>query len=164
MSEEFKIIIDSSFDNGTPLWIYTSDYIYGIVPTAGDKWLEVSYTFEDPDEPLMKGEKGADFAYQLMMEEISKGVTFYVEDLKVPLLKEFAGGTGKSGSDLILPYCSGTYVQNSASVYARSSRLRYGVLRRAFTRCTYDESLFVSASLVALSSMHFACPSIIHFL
>ncbi|MFW9998762.1 MAG: hypothetical protein ACFE9Q_15130 [Candidatus Hodarchaeota archaeon] len=101
MSEEFKAIVDSSFDNGTPLWIYTTDYIYGIVPTAGDRWLEVSYTFEDPDDPLIKGEKGADFAYQLMMEEISKGVTFYIEDLKVPLLKEFAGGTGKSGSDLI---------------------------------------------------------------
>jgi hypothetical protein len=102
MSEEFKTIVDSSYDNGIPLWIYTTDYIYGIVPTSGDKWLEVSYTFEDPDEPLMKGEKGADFAYQLMMEEISKGVTFYIEDLKVPLLKEFAGGTGKSGSDLII--------------------------------------------------------------
>ena len=102
MSEEFKATVDASFDNGTPLWIYTSDYIYGIVPTASDKWLEVSYTFEDPDDPLIKGEKGANFAYQLMMEEISKGLTFYVEDLKVPLLKEFAGGTGKSGSDLIV--------------------------------------------------------------
>ncbi|MDX1799246.1 MAG: hypothetical protein R3255_11405 [Candidatus Lokiarchaeia archaeon] len=101
MSEEFKAIVDSSFDNGTPLWIYTQDYIYGIVPTAADKWLEVSYTFEDTDEPLMKGEKSSNFAYQLMMEEISKGLTFYVQDLKVPLLKEFAGGTGKSGSDLI---------------------------------------------------------------
>jgi len=101
MSEEFKKIVDSSFDNGTPLWIYTQDYIYGIVPSAGDKWLEVSYTFEDPDDPLMKGEKSADFAYQLMMEEISKGVTFYIQDLKVPLLKEFAEGAGKSGSDLI---------------------------------------------------------------
>lgn len=101
MSEEFKRIIDSSFDNGKPLWIYTKDYIYGMLPTSSDKWLEVSYTFEDPDEPLMKGEKSPDFAYQLMMEEISKGLTFYVEDLKVPLLKEYAGGTGKSGSDLI---------------------------------------------------------------
>ena len=101
MSEEFKVIVDSSYDNGIPLWIYTSDYIYGIVPTTGDKWLEVSYTFEDPDEPLMKGEKGADFAYQLMMEEISKGVTFYIEDLKVPLLKQFAESSGKTGSDLI---------------------------------------------------------------
>ena len=101
MSDEFKAIVDSSYDNGIPLWIYTSDYIYGMVPTAGDKWLEVSFTFDDPDEPLMKGEKSPDFAYQLMMEEVSKGLTFYVEDLKVPLIKEFAGGTGKSGSDLI---------------------------------------------------------------
>lgn len=101
MSEEFKAIIDSSFEFGNPLIIYTKDYVYGMIPTAGDKWLEVSYTFDDPDEPLIKGEKGADFAYQLMMEEISKGVTFYVEDLKGPLLKEFAGGTGKSGSELI---------------------------------------------------------------
>jgi hypothetical protein len=101
MSEEFKAIVDSSFNNGTPLWIYTQDYIYGMIPTAGDKWLEVSYTFKESDEPLMKGEKSPDFAYQLMMEEISKGLTFYVQDLKVPLLKEFAGGTGKSGSDLI---------------------------------------------------------------
>jgi hypothetical protein len=101
MSEDFKAIVDSSYDNGIPLWIYTSDYVYGMVPTGGDKWLEISYTFEDPDEPLMKGEKGADFAYKLMMEEISKGLTFYVEDLKVPSLKQFAEGTGKSGSDLI---------------------------------------------------------------
>jgi hypothetical protein len=101
MSEDFKSIIDSSYDNGTPLWVYTTDYIYGMVPTAGDKWLEVSYTFEDPDDPLIKGEKGADFAYQLMMEELSKGLTFYIEDFKGPLLKEFAGGTGKSGTDLI---------------------------------------------------------------
>jgi hypothetical protein len=101
MSEEFKSIVDSSYDNGTPLWIYTADYIYGMVPTAGNKWLEVSYTLKETDDPLIKGEKSPDFAYQLMMEEISKGLTFYVQDLKVPLLKEYAGGTGKSGSDLI---------------------------------------------------------------
>ncbi len=101
MSEEFKATVDSSYDNGTPLWIYTSDYVYGMVPTAGDKWIEVSYTFEDPDDPLMKGEKGADIAYQLMMEEISKGLTFYVDDLKVPALKQFTEASGKSGSELI---------------------------------------------------------------
>ncbi|MGQ4872839.1 MAG: hypothetical protein ACP6IY_02070 [Promethearchaeia archaeon] len=102
MSEEFKKIVDSSFDHGTPLWIYTSDYIYGIVPLGGDRWLEVSYTFDDPDEPLITGEKNADLAYQLMMEEISKGTTFYVEDLKVPLLKEFANSLeGKSSSEKI---------------------------------------------------------------
>ena len=72
-----------------------------MVPAGGDRWTEVSYTFEDPDEPLITAEKGADFAYQLMMEEIGKGLTFYVEDLKVPVLKQFAEGSGKSGSELI---------------------------------------------------------------
>ena len=102
MSEEFKSIVDSSYDNGIPLWIYTTDYIYGMVPTAGNKWLEVSYSLKEPDDPLIKGEKSPDFAYQLMMEEISKGLTFYVQDLKVPLLKEYAGSTGKSGTEVII--------------------------------------------------------------
>lgn len=101
MSEEFKTIIATSFDNGNPLWLVTSDYVYGMVPAGGDRWTEISYTFEDPDDPLIKSEKGADLAFQLMMEEISKGLTFYVEDLKVPQLKAFAEGSGKSGSDLI---------------------------------------------------------------
>lgn len=101
MAEEFKSIVDSSFEKGTPLWIYTPDYIYGMVPTDEEKWLEVSYTYEIEDEPLRSGKKSADFAYQLLMEEISKGVTFYVEDLKVPDLKEFAENAGGSSSDKI---------------------------------------------------------------
>jgi len=101
-AEEFKAIVDSSFDNGTPLWIHTKDYIYGIVPADNDRWLEVSYTFDDPDEPLVKAEKGADLAFQLMLEELTKGVSFYVDDLKVAALKDYAKGLeGKSGSEKI---------------------------------------------------------------
>ena len=101
-AEEFKTIVDSSFEKGTPLWIHTNDYIYGIVPADNDRWLEVSYTFDDPDEPLVKSEKGADLAFQLMLEELTKGVSFYVEDLKVAVLKDFAKGLeGKSGSEKI---------------------------------------------------------------
>ena len=101
-AEEFKAIVDSSFDKGTPLWIYTKDYIYGIVPADNDRWLEVSYSFDDPDEPLVKAEKGADLAFPLMLEELTKGVSFYVEDLKVAVLKDFAKGLeGKSGSEKI---------------------------------------------------------------
>ena len=101
-AEEFKAIVDASFDKGTPLWIHTKDYIYGIVPGDNDRWLEVSYTFDDPDEPLMKGEKGADLAFQLMLEELTKGVSFYVEDLNVATLKDFAKGLeGKAGSEKI---------------------------------------------------------------
>lgn len=101
-AEEFKAIVDSSFDKGTPLWIYTKDYIYGIVPADNDRWLEVSYSFDDPDEPLVKAEKGADLAFPLLLEELTKGVSFYVEDLKVAVLKDFAKGLeGKSGSEKI---------------------------------------------------------------
>ena len=100
MSEEFKAIVDSSYDKGTPFWLYTSDYIFGMIPTDNDRWIEVSYTFEDPDEPFYKTERNADLSFQFLLEEVEKGVSFYVEDLKVPLLKEFATSLeGKSGTD-----------------------------------------------------------------
>ncbi len=100
MSEEFKALVDSSFDKGTPFWLHTKDYIFGMVPTDNDRWIEVSYTFEDPDEPFFKTERNAELSFQFLLEEVEKGVSFYVEDLKVPLLKEFASSLeGKSGSD-----------------------------------------------------------------
>jgi hypothetical protein len=102
-AEEFKAIVDSSFEKGTPLWIHTKDYIYGIVPKDNNRWLEVSYTFDDPDEPLVKAEKGADITFQLMLEELTKGVSFYVEDLNVTNLKDFAKSIEtKPGSDKII--------------------------------------------------------------
>ena len=100
MSEEFKALVDSSFDKGTPFWLHTKDYIFGMVPTDNDRWIEVSYTFEDPDEPFFKTERNADLSFQFLLEEVEKGVSFYVEDLKVPLLKEFVNSLeGKSGLD-----------------------------------------------------------------
>jgi hypothetical protein len=91
MSEEFKALVDASYNNGMPIWLYTSDYIYGLVPADpnGDRWIEVSYTFDDPDEPLVKTERNADLSYQFLIEEVFKGVTFYIEDLNVNKLKEF---------------------------------------------------------------------------
>ncbi|MHA1914841.1 MAG: hypothetical protein ACW986_14270 [Promethearchaeota archaeon] len=103
MSEEFKALVDSSFDKGTPFWLHTSDYIFGMLPTDNDRWIEVSYTFEDPDEPFVKTERNADLSFQFLLEEVEKGVSFYVEDLKVPLLKDFAVSLeGKSGSDKMI--------------------------------------------------------------
>ena len=100
MSEEFKALVDSSFDKGTPFWLHTKDYIFGMVPTDNDRWIEVSYTFEDPDEPFFKTERNAELSFQFLLEEVEKGVSFYVEDLKVPLLKEFTITLeGKSGPD-----------------------------------------------------------------
>ena len=71
-----------------------------MIPTDNNRWIEVSYTFEDPDEPFFKTERNADLSFQFLLEEVEKGVSFYVEDLKVPLLKEFATSLeGKSGTD-----------------------------------------------------------------
>jgi len=102
MSEEFKALVDSSYNNGTPIWLYTDDYIFGMVPADpnGARWIEISYTFEDPNEPLIKRERDADLSYQFLLEEVEKGVSFYVQDLNVLLLKEFAQTLeGKSGSE-----------------------------------------------------------------
>jgi len=90
--DDFLAVVDSSYDNGTPLWIYTKDYVYGMVPTAGEKWLEVVYDLHETEDPLVQGQKGVDFAFQLMLEELTKGVSFYVEDLNVQKLKDFASG------------------------------------------------------------------------
>ena len=100
MSEEFKGLVDSSYDKGTPIWLYTKDYIFGMVPTDNDRWIEISYTFEEPDDPLLTTERNADLSFQFLLEEVERGVSFYVEDLKVPLLKEFVASLeGKSGTD-----------------------------------------------------------------
>jgi hypothetical protein len=92
MSEEFKAIVDASYDNGTPIWLYTDDYIFGMVPVdaSGNRWTEVSYTFEEPTEPLLKSERAADLSFQFLLEEVEKGVSFYVKDLNVISIKEFA--------------------------------------------------------------------------
>ena len=100
MSEEFKALVDSSYDKGTPFWIHTSDYVFGMIPTDNERWIEVSYTFEEPDEPFSKTERDADLSFQFLLEEVEKGVTFYVEDLKVALLKEFANSLeSQSGAE-----------------------------------------------------------------
>ena len=57
---------------------------------SGERWSEVSYTFDDPDEPLFKTERKADLSFQFLLEEVVKGVSFYMEDLNVNKLKDFA--------------------------------------------------------------------------
>ena len=102
MSETINDIIDSSFENGTPFWIYSNDYIFGIVPVdlEGKRWKEISYTFEDPDNPLIINERGAELSFKFLMEEVEKGISFYVKDLKIPLIKEFASSLeSKSGPE-----------------------------------------------------------------
>ena len=104
MSEEFKGIVDASFNNGTPLWLISPDYIYGMVPANADgsRWTEVSYTFQDPDEPLVKSERAAELSFQFLMEELTKGISFYVEDFNVIAIKDFANSLeGKNDTEKI---------------------------------------------------------------
>ncbi len=100
--DDFTNLVDSSFDKGTPLWIYTKDYIYGMVPADNDRWVEISYTFEDPEEPLFTTERNADLSFQFLFEELSKGLSFYIEDFNVQKIKDFAKELeGKPGSEKI---------------------------------------------------------------
>lgn len=121
MSEEFKSIVNSSFDKGTPIWLYTNDYIYGLVPKdeAGSRWIEVSYTFEDPEEPLVKCERGANMSFQFLLEELGKGVAFYIEDFNVKKIKDFAKSLeGKPDPEKIKGVIS-ELINNSAA-YSKS--------------------------------------------
>jgi hypothetical protein len=116
MSEEFKDIIDSSFDNGTPIWLYTNDYIFGMIPvdSSGSRWKEVSYTFEERDDPLYETERNADLSFQFLLEEVEKGVSFYVEDLNILLIKDFAESLeGKSGTEKMNSFIS-ELIQNAS--------------------------------------------------
>jgi len=116
---EFVTIVNSSFDNGIPFWIYTSDYIFGMVPVdaSGARWKEISYTFEEPDNPLFITERAADLSFQFLLEEVEKGVSFYVEDLKVPMIKEFAKTLeGKPGPEKMNAIIA--ELINSASKYS----------------------------------------------
>ncbi|TFG11229.1 MAG: hypothetical protein EU531_11805 [Promethearchaeota archaeon] len=109
MSEEFNAILDSSFNNGTPIWLYTDDYIFGMVPVdaSGNRWKEVSYTFAEKDDPLYVTERDANLSFQFLLEEVEKGVSFYVEDLNVLLIKEFTDSLeGKSGPEKINSFIS----------------------------------------------------------
>ena len=117
---DFKAIVESSYDNGTPFWIFTSDYIFGMVPVdaSGARWKEVSYTFEEPDNPLFVTERAADLSFQFLLEEVEKGVSFYVDDLKIPLVKEYAKTLeGKPGPEKMTAIIT-ELVNNSAKYSA----------------------------------------------
>ncbi|MBN1215344.1 MAG: hypothetical protein JXA99_07850 [Candidatus Lokiarchaeota archaeon] len=102
MSEEFKNLVDQSFEKGiNPIWIYTNDYIYGMFPVddGASRWMEVTYDF-DSDDPILKKERNADLSFQFLFEELEKGVSYYIEDFNVNNLKQFAATVeNKSGSE-----------------------------------------------------------------
>lgn len=91
MSEEFKQLVDESFEKSfEPIWIYTEDYLYGMMPAdeEGDRWTEVVYTMKGDD--LRTKERNAMLSYQFLFEELEKGVSFYDKSFNVNNLKAFA--------------------------------------------------------------------------
>jgi hypothetical protein len=91
MSEEFKQIVDKSFEKSfEPIWLYTEDYLYGMMPAdeEGKRWTEVVYTMKGED--LRKKERNAMLSYQFLFEELEKGISFYRDDFNVNNLKAFA--------------------------------------------------------------------------
>ncbi|TFG00918.1 MAG: hypothetical protein EU541_00995 [Promethearchaeota archaeon] len=91
MSEEFKKLVDQSFEkNIKPIWLYTKDYLYGMMPAdeEGNRWTEVVYTLEGDD--LRTKERNAMLSYQFLFEELEKGVSFYDKSFNVNNLKTFA--------------------------------------------------------------------------
>ncbi|MHA1375126.1 MAG: hypothetical protein ACTSR7_12625 [Promethearchaeota archaeon] len=104
MSEEMKGIIDASYDNFIPLWLYNKEYIYGMISADPDglRWIEVSYSFEEEEEPLFKNERNADLSYKFLLEEIIKAVPYYVEDYNVNKIKDYTKSIeAKSSTDKI---------------------------------------------------------------
>lgn len=102
MSDEINGILDSSFDNGIPFLIHTSDYIYGLVPLDpnASRWKEVSFMFDGAD--LETREMAADLSFQFLLEEMEKGLSHYCPDLKVLDIKGFVETVkDKSGEEKI---------------------------------------------------------------
>jgi len=91
MSEEFKQLVDESFEKSfEPIWVYTEDYLYGMMPAdeEGDRWTEIVYTMKGDD--LRTKERNAMLSYQFLFEELEKGVSFYDKSFNVNNLKVFA--------------------------------------------------------------------------
>ncbi len=104
MSKEIIEILDVAFDYGTPFLIYTEDYIYGLIPidAEGSRWKEISYMFIGEGGDLETREMAAELSYQFLCEEVEKGLSHYLKDLKVNNVKEFVNSIKeKSGEEKI---------------------------------------------------------------
>lgn len=119
---DFKAIVDSSFDNSNfnPLWLISKEYIYGMIPvdSGGLRWIEVSYSFEDPDDPFVKSERNADLSYQFLLEEVVKAVPFYVEDFNVIKIKEFIKSIEQKSSTERIKELINELISNSSNYSA----------------------------------------------
>ena len=97
--EEYVEILNSAFNNGTPFINITEFYSYALIPMGGDKWVEISYDLEEKN--VEKREVNATKAYNMLNEEIEKGMADLVDDLNIFKWKEFkATLTGTDGEKI----------------------------------------------------------------
>ena len=98
--EEYSKLLESAFDNGIPFINITEFYSYALIP-QGDKWLEISYDFEEKsiDE---KKEIAEDLAFFKLCEEVEKSMALELEVFYLNKWKEFKQGlSGTEGEKLI---------------------------------------------------------------
>ena len=93
--EEYVQILDNAFTHGIPFINITEFYSYALIPQGGDKWVEISYDLEEKN--VDQREMTATKAFNMLCEEIEKGMSEAVEDFMLIRWKEFKGKL--AGSD-----------------------------------------------------------------
>jgi hypothetical protein len=97
--EEYDAILNSSFDKGTPFINITEFYSFALIPMGGDKWAEISYDLEE--KSVERRELSSTKAFNMLCEEIEKGMSEAVEDFMLIKWKEFKGTLSGSDEDKI---------------------------------------------------------------
>ena len=88
--EEFIQLLETAFAEGTPFINHTEHYSYALIP-KGDKWLEISYDFEDK-EIFDRNEIDSSKAYINLCEEIEKAMSEELEVFYLNRWQEFKSG------------------------------------------------------------------------
>jgi hypothetical protein len=97
--EEFIQILETAFAEGNAFINHTKHYSYALIP-KGDKWLEISYDFEDK-EIFDRNEISGAKAYINLCEEIEKAMSEELEVFYLNRWQEFkAGLKGTEGENL----------------------------------------------------------------
>ena len=97
--DDYVALLDSAFNEGTPFINMTEFYSYALIP-QGDKYLEVSYDFED--KAIMdKTELSATDAYNHLCEEVEKAMCEEILDFMLVTWKEFKAGAAGSDAEKV---------------------------------------------------------------
>ena len=95
--EEYSKLLQSAFDNGIPFINFTEFYSYALIP-HGDKWLEISYDFEEKSIDEKKEIDGGSAFFKLC-EEVEKSMALELKVFYLNKWKEFKQGLSGSEGD-----------------------------------------------------------------